>query len=301
MGAGELDQSTPVFDLLTPAGTKASAFGQPAEGALNHPTAGRGTNFTWDGAFLDKGLTPFALVLDVNDIASLLNKVMNIWKIIASVCAQMLMGSGARDNNRDNQVIRRPFVMAVSTSHQDRQGRTPPVYQHMDFAASFAPIHRAFACLSPAQRCWTRFAINRLPLPFDMTLTSIKLHHLSHDRGEQPAALPLLKAVMQGAAAHPKPVFMNRFPLAARPQHIPDTIQHSPVISPLAPWLPILIDLRKQFPNPTPQRTRYPKVINVIRFCSSILVQGVFARLSFSSTQSERNTPSFSNLILIYG
>jgi hypothetical protein len=301
MSASELDQSAPVFDLLAPAGAKAASFGQPAESALNNPAAGRETDFTWDETFFDKWLTTFTLVLDMNDIASLLHKVMNIWKIVASVCAQMLLGSRAGDNNRNNQVVRRPFVMTVSASHQDRQGCTPPVYQYMDFAASFAAIHRAFARICPSQGRWTRFAVDSLPLPFDMTLASIEPHHLLHDRREHPAALPFLKAVMQGAAAHPKPTFIDRFPLTACPQHIPHTIQDCPVISPLAPRLPILINSRKQLPDPTPQRTRYSKIIHIIRFCCSILVQGVFARLSFWPTQSERNTPSFSTPTLIYG
>jgi len=301
MSAGELDQSTPVFDLLAPAGAKAASFDQPAEGALNNPAAGRETNFTRNETFFDKWLTAFTLVLDMDDITSLLDKAMNIWKIVTSVYAQMLLGRGARDNNRDNQVIRRPFVMAISASHQDRQGCTPLVYQYMDFTASFAAIHGIFARISSSQRRRTRFAVDSLPLPFDMTLASIEPHHLLHDRREQSAALLFLKAVMQGAATHPKPVFMHRLPLTACPQHIPHTVQHSLVVSSLTPWLSVLVDLRKHFPNAMPQRSRYSKIIHIPGFCCSILVQGVFARLSFSPTQSERNTPSFSTPILIYG
>lgn len=301
MSASELYQGAPILDFLAPTDAKATALDQPAEGALDDPAAGREADFTGDGAFFDQWLTAFTLVFDVNDIASLLHKMMNIWKIIGSVCTQMLFVGRARDNNRDNQIVSRPLIMDVCPRNEHGQRRTSPVNQQMDFAAPFAAIHRAFARFGSAQGRWTRLAVNGLPLPLDMSLASVELHHLAHDRLKHSATLPVLKPLMQNAAAYPKPVAMNRLPLAACPQYVPDTIQHGPVVRPLASWLAILFNLRKQLPDPPPQRPWHVKVVHILRFCCGILGQGVFARLLFSPTQSERDTPSFSTPVLIYG
>lgn len=65
-------------------------------------------------------------------------------------------------------------------------------------------------------------AVHRLPLPLDLPFLRVEQHHDLQKLVEQPLLLPGLKAFMQRATTHPKPVFVHRFPLAPGPQDIPN-------------------------------------------------------------------------------
>jgi hypothetical protein len=296
-----LDQSQPVVDFLAPADTQAASLGKPSEGTFNNPSASRKARFTWDRAVFKQGFASFALVFDMSDIALLLHKAMDIIEVIASVSTQMLFGIRARDNNRDNQVICRPFVMDVCTSDKYCQRCAASVDQDMDFTPTLAPVDRALTRCLTTQRGGTSFGIQCLPLPFDMSLPMVELHHLPHDSREHTCTLPSLETLMQCCATHSKPVSVYRFPLATRPQDIPNPVQYRSVVCPFPPDFPCLIDLRYQLPYPSPQWSWYSKIINVLRFCAIIFSQGVSVLMLFSQTLSERDTPSFSSLTLIYG
>jgi hypothetical protein len=129
----------------------------------------------------------------------------------------------------------------------------------------------------------------------------IELRHLPHDGGKHSTRLPFLKTVMQGGAAHAEPVSVHGFPLAACPQHIPNPIECGSVIGSLASALARLIHLRYQSPNPPPQRARHMKIVDILGFCVTILAQGASVLMLSWSTRSERDAPSFSTPISIYG
>jgi hypothetical protein len=301
MSASELDKGKPIVGFLAPTNAKAATFSEPSESALDHPSSSGKAGLAGDGTSFNERFISFAPMLDVSDITFLLDKVMNIGKVIASVSTQMLLGVGTRHDNRDNQVICRPLVVDVGASDKDCQRRTTSVYQNMNLTATFATIYRAFTRSVPAQWSGAGFGIQRLPLPFDMPLAMVELHHLLHDGGEYPSVLPVLKALMQGRAAHPEPVSMDCLPLATCPQNVPNPIQNRSVICSLAPCFSRLIHLGDQFPDSPPQRSWYVKVIDILRFCVTILGQGVSVLMLSWLTLSERDTPSFSSPSSIYG
>lgn len=170
----------------------------------------------------------------------------------------------------------------------------------MDFASAFAAIHRASARCLAAQRRGAGFAISGLPRPFDMPLVVIEPCHFAHDRLEHAAGYPFLEALMQRTAAHAKPLPMDGFPLATCPQHVPYPIQYRAVIHTLSSRFPFLVDLWNQLPYRSPQWTRHMKIVDILRFCVTILLHGVSVLMLSWSTLSEPDTPSFSTLILIY-
>jgi hypothetical protein len=301
MSTSKLNEGQPVINFLGPADAKTATLDKPAESALNNPTAGGEASLARNGTVFNERFTPSALMFDVGDITLLLNKIMNIGKIVACVSTQMLLGVGSRYNNRDNQVIGGPLIMDVRTGYKHGQWCAAAIHQQMDFAATLGSIYRAFACRLASQRGGTGFGIQRLPFPFDVPLAMIELDHLPHDCRKYAIGLPFLKAIMQGRTAYPKPIPMHSLPLAACPQHIPDTIQHCPIIGSLATRLPILIYPWYQLPDTSPQWPWHMKIIDIIRFCSTILAHGVSVPDWSWPTQSERDTPLFSTPSLIYG
>jgi hypothetical protein len=131
---------------------------------------------------------------------------------------------------RHNQIIRQPFVVHIGTADVNCQRRATLIDQQMDFTAPFTAIHRTFPGLTASQWRGATFAINRLKQPLNAALAGIETQHHCHDLLKNAQLLPGLKPLMQGRAAHPKPVFMYRLPLTSRPQHIPDAIQDGPMV-----------------------------------------------------------------------
>jgi len=272
-----LNESQPVFDFLAPAHPQAASFGKPAEGAFHHPAACRIESFTWHRTCFKERLAPAAAVFDVGDVTGLFDKVMHIRIVIASIHTKVLFHSGwfrAWHHNRDNQVIGNPFVMTVGSCNVHRQGRAPLVHQQVDFAPVFTPIRRVSAGCWTAQRGRAALAIKCLPLPLDGALSGIEPDHDLHYPGENPIALPALKAFMQRTATDPKPVFMHRFPLAPCPQHIPDAVQDRAIVRGWSARTPLFRRLWKQLSDLTPQWSRHMEVVDIFRLWGSILAQG---------------------------
>jgi hypothetical protein len=80
---------------------------------------------------------------------------------------------------------------------------------------------------------------------------------------------------MQNSAGDAEPIFVNRFPLTTGPQHVPDTVQCRPIIGWWATPTRFLQRLRKQFPDPFPQRLGYLKVVDIPGFFAMIFHCGV--------------------------
>jgi hypothetical protein len=110
-----------------------------------------------------------------------------------------------------------------------------------------------------------------------------------------------LEAIMQDTATHPKPILMNRLPLAARPQDIPNSIQHRSVISTRSTRLTLFGGARKQFLDLLPQRGWHLKVIDILELFSMLGRHGVPRLVAYWKTPFLRVTPLFSRLNRIYG
>lgn len=179
------------------------------------------------------------VVRDIGNVTRLFNKRLHIIIIITTVHADMLFNVcrvRPWDHYRDNQVVSRPFIMAVCAGDIHCQRHAPVVDQQVNLAPLLAAIHWVFARLFAAQRGRTALAVNRLPLPFDLAFLGVELDHDLHDLVENASLLPRLEAFMQGATAHPEPLAMHRFSLTTGPQQIPNAIDYRSFVCRWAPW-----------------------------------------------------------------
>lgn len=276
MSARKLHECQPIGRFLTPADTHTAPFGEPTQGAFHHPATGRDLRLARDRALLDRGLAPATPVFDVSDVAFLFDKLMYIGIIVAPVQTDVLSHVcrvRTRYDNRDDQVIGRPFVVAIGAGDEHGERRATLVDQQVNLAALFTPVGWVPTGLLSSQGRWTAFAINRLPFPLHLAAFAIELHHDPHDLLKDALSLPGLETLMQCAAAHTEPLLVYGFPLAARPQHVPNTIEHRPIVGWWSPWPALLEFFRQHLPDLSPQRARDMKVIDVFRFWGRVVAQ----------------------------
>ena len=294
----KLNHRFPVLEFLAPAYSDAASLCEPCQGSLNDPSPCRITLFTGYGTRFNERFTTPSAMLDMGNIAFLLNKLVHIVVIISLVGTQVLLFLlRTLDHNRDNQLVCRPLVMLVGASDVDCQRHPPLIHQQVQFRALLASIRRVLAGFTAAKRCRNRLAVNRLPLPFDLAPLVIELDHKFHDASKDAVLLPGLKPLMQHTAGDAKPVFVNSFPLATRPQHIPDAVQYSMIIGWWAASSAFLGLLGKQFFNPFPQRFGHLKVIDIFRFLVMIFRHGVLVGLVCLVTPISTSYTTFSRLI----
>ena len=294
MSASKLNKRFPILEFLAPANPNAAALGEPAECTLDDPTTCWMLCFAGYGTLLNHGFTATAAMFDVSSIACLLHKFMDIIVIITFIGTQMLLFLlRTLDDNRDNQVVCRPLVMRIRPGDVNRQRHPTLIHQQVQFRALLAAISGILACFTPAQRCWHRLAVYRLPLPFDLAPLIVELDHLLHNPVKDAVLLPGLKALVQHAAGYAKPIPVNRFPLATRPHHIPDTVQNSPIIG----WWPspfaLLGWLGQQLLDPFPQWFGYLKVIDILGFLSMMGRHGVLVVLACLATPISTSYTTF--------
>jgi hypothetical protein len=304
MSASELDKSQPIVHLLAPTGAQAAALGKPTEGALNDPAARRELGFTGQGTLLDFRFAATTAVFDRGDIALQFDKLMNIGVIVTFIQAPVLLdlvGIRARDNQGDDPLSHQPLVMKIGSGNVDSQRGAALIHQQVDFAAALAAIDRTFPGVWAAQRCRTGTRVNRLPPPLDFPSALVKARQLGHETLKDPRLSPVLKPLVQGSATHAKPTALHRFPLASRPQPIPNPIHHRPIIGSLSPAPLACGGFRQDAPHSSPQPTRYVKIIHILWLCGMILAHDVSVLIGICRFQSERDTSSFSTLFPIYG
>ena len=119
--------------------------------------------------------------------------------------------------------------MLIGSRDPNCQRSTALIDQNMDLAAMFGSIGGVIARVAAAQRRWARTTVHRLPLPQDPFSTTVEIQHRAKDLLPDAFLLPGLKAFVQDAAGDAKPTGMNRLPLAASPQDVPDAIHHGMV------------------------------------------------------------------------
>jgi len=73
VSTSEPEESAPVGDLPGPTGAHGTAFVEPGEGVLNDSAPSKMPEFSWDGVFIGRRLIAPPTMLDVYDVASLVN------------------------------------------------------------------------------------------------------------------------------------------------------------------------------------------------------------------------------------
>ena len=278
MGTSKVNEREPVLNFLAPAGAETASFREPGESSLNDPAPGRITQFTWNGTCISGRLIASSSVLDMRLVLRLFNHLVDILIIVALVGGQMLLDLlrvRTLDDNREEKIVRRPFVMFIGSGHMNRQRRPHLIDQNMDLRPAFASVGRVFARILTAQRGRAGLAVYRLPFPANARLSSIVTSHLGQDRFKHALFSPPLKAVVQDTAAYSKPASVDRLPLTARPHHIPDTIQNRSIICRWSPAPAWIASQGNEMFDPFPQLIRHFKVVHILRFCVSILAQDV--------------------------
>ena len=136
MGTSELDQGQPVLVFFVPAHPNSAPLSQPTDSSLDHPATGGMTLFLRYVWLFFQGLVPAAMMVDMGDIVSFCNSLIHIIIVIALVGTEMLfdfLRVWALKGQVFNQVISRPLVMLIGSSHLQSQWGTLLIDQNVDF------------------------------------------------------------------------------------------------------------------------------------------------------------------------
>ena len=112
----------------------------------------------------------------------------------------------------------------------------------------------------------------------------VKAQQHFHELGETPCVCPGLEAVVDDTAGDAKPGAMHGFPLAARPQDVPDTVDNRAGIGRRASRATVCWWFGQQALDFAPQRARHAKVIDVRGFCARIAHGVAFLTMRMNTT-----------------
>ena len=178
----------------------------------------------------------------------------------------MLFFRRARDHNREDQVINRPFVMLVSAGKMHRQRRAPLVNQNMNLGPAFTAVGGIASRSLSTQRSGDRFAVDSLPFPANPLLPIVEANHRLQDFVPDSLLLPRLEPFMQDTTGNAEPIAMDCFPLTTCPQNVPEAIDDCPIVSPWAPWTSFLERFGQMLFDATPQWARDTEIVDIWRF-----------------------------------
>jgi hypothetical protein len=171
----------------------------------------------------------------------------------------------------------------------------------MDLTAALGAVGRVLAGGLAAQRGGARAAIDGLPAPLHAARAGIEAHHDPKQVGKEAALLPMLEARMEHAAGNAEPVAVDRLPLTARSQHIPDAVEDGTRIRGWAARATLGGRRRQGTLEAPPDRARDAKVVHGSGFCGSMgRHDGSFLRLS-GHTSIVSRFRRFVYLLPIYG
>jgi hypothetical protein len=269
MGTGELHKGQPILTLLAPAGANTAALGQPSQGAFHDP-APRGMLLHFrDG--LRWWLAAAPPMRDVLVIARFRDQRVHILEIIAFVQTQMLLRGRARHHDGDKQVVHRPFVVLIGAGDVHGQRGATLVNQDVDLGAALAAVRWVTPSGCTAQRRRNRFAVERLPLPAHTSPAGIEADQSAQDLLPDALLLPGLQAFVQDATGDAEPIAVDGFPLAAGPENVPDTIDNGPIVRARPSRTTSLRRSWQLLFDEAPQRSRNLKVIDILRFCATLV------------------------------
>ena len=268
MSAGKLYKSEPILCLLAPTGADAATFCQPAERALHDPPSG--WMFLILGDRFWQWFASTSTVADMVLVVGFSEQQLNISRIIRFVQAQVLFACWSGDNNREDEVVHRPFIVLIGTADVDRQWCPSFVDQDMYFGPTLASVCWITARGLSAQRRGDRFAVDGLPLPADSPLARIETNQTPHNLFPDTLLLPRLESLVQHTAGDAEPLSMNGFPLASSPQHVPDAIDDSPVVGTRSARSGLLWRFGQMYFDAPPQRAWNTEIIDILWLCATL-------------------------------
>jgi len=274
MRTGQLNQCEPVRRFLAPARAQTAPLGQPTECPFHDPPSCRKAHLARNGWPRYRRFATTTAMFDMWCVPSTEDKFMHICIVVASVSTKMLRLCWPADHDRQHDAYHGTFVVAVRPRNLHGEWRTPLIDQDMNLTATLGPIRWVLARGFATQRGCTRATIDGLPVPRDALRPRIEPHQDLHDFGKAALLLPGLKAFMQDATGHTEPRAMDRFPLAARPQDMPDAVEHRSRIGGWSSWSALRGRFGQERLDFAPQGTRHAKIVNGSRFCGSMCRHG---------------------------
>jgi hypothetical protein len=262
MRTSELHKGQPILAFLAPSGANAASFGQPSQRPFHDPTP-CGVLLLLRNWFR-QWLAATPSVGDMFLIIGFSNENMNIIKIITFVQTKMLFFCRARDHNRNDKVINRPFIMLFSAGKMNRQRGAALVNQDMNLCPAFTAVGRISSSSLSAQRSRHRFTVDSLPFPANPPPPIVKANHCLQDLVPDTLLLPRLEPFMQDTAGNAEPITMNCFPLAACPQNVPEPIDDCPIVDPRTPWPSFLERFGQMLFDAAPQGARDTEIVDTL-------------------------------------
>ena len=108
-----------------------------------------------------------------------------------------------------------------------------------------------------------------------MPLSTIEADHRAPDLCPDALFLPGLETFMNDTTRNAKPVSVDRLPLAACPQNVPDAVQHGAIVYPRTSRTSFLGLFGKMLLHSAPQAARHSEVVDILGLCDTIPLQGV--------------------------
>src|SRR5215208_2454047 len=143
----------------------------------------------------------------------------------------LLLVSRALWHHRNNQIDGADFVVAIGSGEDDRDGSALLVDEgRFIFAPSF-PLSLLDSCPLSRLPKEPRSAWSPSPAtPADpAALPSVVLGHPPHQLLEEAHPPPPLETFVNDTGGDPEVVFVERLPLASRPEQVPDGVGDRPV------------------------------------------------------------------------
>jgi len=262
MRTSELHKGQPILAFLAPSGANAASFGQPSKRPFHDPTPCRVLLLFRN--WLRQRLAASPSMSNMFLVISLRNEIMDIVIIISFVQAEMLFFRRARDHNRKDKVIDRPFIMLMSAGKMNRQRGAALVNQDMNLCAAFTAVGGISSGSLSAQRSRHRFTVDSLPFPANPAPPVVKANHCLQDLVPDTLLLPRLEPLMQDTAGNAEPIAMDCFPLAACPQNVPEPIDDRPIVSPWTPWTSFLERFGQMLFDAAPQWARDTEIVDIL-------------------------------------
>ena len=271
MRTSELHKSQPILAFLAPSGANTTPFCQPTKRPFHDPTScGMLLRFR-NGRWQRFATTP--PVCNVFVIIGLGYETMDIIEIIPLVQTEMLFFRRARDHNGKDKVIDRPFIMLVSPSKMNCQRRATLVNQDVNLRPAFTAVGGIVSCGLSTQRSRDRFAVDSLPFPANPALPIVEANHRLQHLVPNTLLLPRLESLMQDAAGNAEPIAVDRFPLAACPQNVPEAVDDSPIVGLRTPWPSFFARFGQILFDSAPQGTWDSEIVDIFRLLFILVFQ----------------------------
>ena len=300
MSARELNKGEPIVRLFAPAGADATLFCQPAKRALHNPTTGRVFMVIW--YWLWQRFASASAVADVALVVGLRHQLVDVSRIVCFVQAQVLFTCWSGDDNREDEVVHRPFIVLIGTADIDRQWCPSFVDQDVHFGPTLASVGWITPCGLSAQRRGERFTVDGLPLPAYPPLARIETNQAPHNLFPDTLLLPRLESLVQHTAGDAEPFSVNSFPLATSPQHVPDAIDDGSVVGTRPARSRLLCWLGQMYFDAPPQWAWNMEIIDILWLCATLYFADDAPRETYVlSKDNSLRSASFFHVSLFFG